>query len=275
MTSISSVTAINSNQLDSAGSSLVVNTSGTALLFNYVLFPADNADTTSNQDIISKTVNVGTDSAVLVSSGVYHLFIDTSAILCTNTDLSVKVRVMGTDGVYSEFADPVTLFLTPEKSDVTLATFQFTEYGYNYTEGGRLTAYFEEGVCNEDYDIKYNLCVQYKTGDVLNNGEYRIQYRVYENLTYNESRGGIYVDIAGPDVDAYDGVREDSMYVAVQGVRLLDDNKEALGPLSNTVQATSAAAPDAPVLVRVTAVDFNGDVNAVAPNLTDPSISLQ
>ena len=52
MTTITSVAAINSNQLDSAGSSVVVNTSGNALLFNYVLFPADNATGTTNQNII-------------------------------------------------------------------------------------------------------------------------------------------------------------------------------------------------------------------------------
>jgi len=271
MTTITSVAAINSNQLDSAGSSVVVNTSGNALLFNYVLFPADNATGTTNQNIISKTVNVGTDSAVSVTSGVYHLFVDTSAILCDNTDLSVKVRVMGTDGVYSEFADPVTLYLTP--GDITLdrATFKSSDYGYNYLEGGRLNAYFEEDSCNEDYVIKYNLCVQYKTG-VVDGDEYETQYRVYENLEYSEN--GIFVDINGPDAANYDGVREDSLYLAVQGVRLLPSDQEALGPLSNTVQALDAYIPDAPVLLRVTAVDFNGDVNAVAPNPTDPSISL-
>ena len=268
-TSITSVNAINSNQLDSAGSSLVVVTSSDALLFNYVLFPADNATGTSNQNIISKTVNVGTDGAMVVTaSSVYHLFIDTSAILCDNTDLSVKVRVMGTNGVYSDFADPVTLYLTPGEITLDRATFKSSDYGYNYLEGGRLNAYFEEDSCNEDYTIRYNLCVQYKTG-VPDGDDYETQYRVYENLEY--SVNGVFVDIIGSDAENYDGVREDSLYVAVQGVRILPSSQEALGPLSNTVQALDANIPDAPVLLRVTGVDFNGTINPSA----DPRIILE
>jgi hypothetical protein len=267
-----SIAVINSNQLTSGGSSVIVQATGSVVLFNYVLYPGDNASTTANNSIISKTVNVGTDNAASISPNNYHLFIDTSAILC-QSDLSVKVRAMGTNGVYSEFSDAEIIYLTPSAPILYGALFLSSEYGYDYNTGGRLSAFFEEDACYADYTIRYNLCVQYQTGLPDGEGGFENQFRVYENLVYDPLTSSIYYDISGADAINYAGIREDTIYIAVQGVRLLESNQEAVGPLSNTLLATQALVPDAPVNLKLNAVNFTGDLFPVPG--TVPSIQLQ
>ena len=272
MSSITSIAVINSNQLTEGGSSIVVGTNNSdVVLFNYVLYPGDNASTLVNNTIITKTVNVGTSNAYKISDSNYHLFIDTSAILC-QSDLSVKVRAMGTNGVYSDFSDAEVIYLTPTAPVLYGALFLTTEYGYEYNTGGRLTAFFEEEACYADYNIRYNLCVQYQTGTPDGDGGYETQFKVYENLVYDTLSSSVFYDINGDDVTNYDGIREDTIYVAVQGVRMLESNQEAVGPLSNTLLATSELVPDAPVNLKLTAVNFTGDL---LPTPTVPSITIQ
>jgi hypothetical protein len=238
---------LTTTQPNVGGTSVKVTTDTKMVSFSYIVFPGDNASSTIyTNDLLNYTVNVGSDECTLIDTDnstyyTYSLFVCWGEVLCAS-DYYLVVSGLTLNGEYTPYqTTPLQLYLSPNEPVLTPENTLITRFGPEYSDA-TITILFEEPTCFVDYDVQYNVAIQYT------NCEGNLVF-ITEEVTYQEDlkdgMGGVEVTI-----NAGDGVSEDT-YVAVQAIRNISlsssETYRAIGAISNTVKATDTQKPQPPV----------------------------
>ena len=213
--------------------------------FTYMLTPGGNATGNAyDNSFITKTLIVGSDAAVHVSTNQYLLFIEEDETLCAD-DFYVIISARNAGGA-SLYTEPETIYLTPIAPTVTGAVLERT--GSSGYEDGILTVTLAEDVtCGKT--VKMYFVLQFQEVGQTGYSVERIEAsQVGSSLQYTADVDGL---------DQY-GIVDDSLFVAVQAVRTIGST-EASSDLSNTVQATDSDQQLPPVNLRINYQSAGGD----------------
>ena len=265
------ISYVSSAQPNVGGTSLIVTSTNSLAVvsFSYIVFSGENASSSDPEDrsFINRTVNVGSDNCYQISSNgsvwVYHLFVETQHTLCLS-DYFVVVSALYTDGTQSPFQEtPTTVYLTPEK--ITL--------GPNSVIVSRRDGFYADAVisvyftpCEVVETSNYVVAVQYIDG--LGAMKFTTLEGVYDpNLAPEPLGGGVQVTLIDDN-----GVSDNDMYVAIQGVRIIADEggAKAIGELSDTILAIDESIPRPPENLTVNYV-YNATPPTATLNWTRPS----
>jgi hypothetical protein len=227
--SVITPTVLSSNQPELGGITLSVTSSNTLSIvsFNYTVFPGGNVSSSVNNQLYNRTVNVGTAFASKIDDTTYSVFIDTSTLL-PSFDYYASLSALYVNGTVSPYTNALLLPLAPGEivlDDDTGAT--ITRNPLSYTTDVLLTVDFTELAQPQSGSIVYSLGVQYIDGAGTT------KFTIVPDLTYEDK--GVTTTLTDPN-----GI--DEVYVAIQGVRVID-SIQANGPLSNTVLANDSDLP--------------------------------
>ena len=221
------------------GTQLIVTTGSDDIVsFTYMLTSGGNATGNAyDNSFITKTLLVGSDSAVRVASQQYLLFIEEDETLCAD-DFYVIVSARNSSGA-SLYTEPETIYLTPVAPTVTGAV--LNRDGSSGYDDGQLTVTLASDVtCGKTVTMYFVLQFQ-EVGQTGYAVERLAASQVLgESLQYQATVTGL---------DQY-GIVDDSLFVAVQAVRTIGST-EASSDLSNTVQATDSDQQLPPVNLRI------------------------
>lgn len=245
MSSTLQLSYLTTTQPNIGGTNVKIVTTQKMTSFSYIIFPGDNATyatygTEYSNSLVNRSVNVGGDDCTLIDEDndgyettyTYILFVNWCETVCTYTDYFVVVSGLElSSGLYTEYTEPVPLYLSPEAIDLSANDVFITRTGYNYTDA-TITILFDEPTCFRLlYDISYNVAVQYIDGD--GQTVFITQETSYVDDLFND-KGGVSIELSETS-----GVTEDT-FVAIQAIRNIAGavTQKAIGEISNTVRAT-------------------------------------
>ena len=244
------ISYLSSNQPNAGGVSIKATHTQKLVSFNYIIFSGSNiTDPSVQNEFINGTLNVGNEHCSLISEGAgsytYHLFIDTTEVLCT-ADYYIVVSGLQLDGTQTDFqTEPLVMPLTPAQITLGDDSVFITRVQGDYTDAV-ITVLFDpvecEGVTDGD-TISYIVAIQYLGG----NGEWYFQTNEEDYNPYlgeGDNLGGVSVSITS-------GVGVDDAYVAIQAVRTVTGGFRAIGQLSETKQANDSEVPQPPTNLAV------------------------
>jgi hypothetical protein len=221
---------------------IITSTTDDIVSFTYMLTPGGNATGNAyDNSFITKTLLVGSDSAVKIGgtspSFKYLLFIEEDETLCAD-DFYVIVSARNASGT-SPYTDPETIYLTPIAPTVTGAVLE-RDGSTGYDDGLLTVTLAADVTCDKDVTMYFVLQFQ-EVGQTGYAVERIAASQVGSSLQYTATVTGL---------DQY-GIVDDSLFVAVQAVRVIDASTEASSDLSNTVQATDSDQQLPPVDLRI------------------------
>ena len=226
------------------GTQLVVTTTTEDIIsFTYMLTPGANVDGNAyDNSFITKTLLVGSDAAVKIGgtspSFKYLLFIEEDETLCAD-DFYVIVSARNAGGA-SLYTEPEAVYLTPIAPTVTSAVLDRTSSS-GYEDGVLTVTLAADVTCGKD--VKMYFIVQFQEVGQTGYAVKRLgpATQVGSTLQYTQLVDGL---------DQY-GIVDESLWVALQAVRVIDGTTEASSDLSNTVQATDSEEQLPPVNLSI------------------------
>ena len=238
------------------GTQLVVDTSSTGIAnvvsISYMLTSGGNAsgDNMYEKDFTTKTVIVGSDQAVLITSGKYLLFVEEDMTLAADDYLAI-CSCKGTNGS-SPYSEPTTIFVTP-KAPTAVAAKLVRSSSESY-EDGELTVNILDDSSVLGKTINYFFVLQFQ--EVGQTGYSVVRIPTEEPVPVTEDQLAIKANVNA--LDQY-GIVDDTLYVAVQAERVNEDGTIASSDLSDTLLATDDGVQQPPVNLSIEYLYYDGN----------------
>jgi hypothetical protein len=207
----------------------------------------------------TKTVIVGSDQAVLITSGKYLLFVEEDMTLAADDYLAI-CSCRGTDTlnpssfVTTPYSDPTTIFVTP-KPPVTVAAKLERSSSESY-EDGELTVTIDKDPSVDGKTINYFFILQFQVVGQSGYSVERIQTDAPEAVPGIENQLALKARVDA--LDQY-GIVDDTLFVAVQAERFNEDGTSASSDLSETRLATDDGVQQPPVNLSINYLYYEGD----------------